>query len=84
MDEELDAVHLSAQLERVSNILEITCRALEDQGLIDSLPDNAFDWWESFKDRRQAEAKKRDEVRKELMLRAIAKLTPEELEALKG
>ena len=82
-DEEVDAVQLSAQLERVSNILEITCSSLEEQGLLDSLPDNAFDWWESLKDRRKVEAKIKAEKRRELILRAMSKLTPEEIEALK-
>jgi hypothetical protein len=83
-DEDLDPVHLSAQLERMTSMLEITCQALEDQGLQDSIPDNAFDWWETLKTQRRIEAKRKAEVREELMLRAIAKLTPEELEALKG
>jgi len=83
-DEELDPVHLSAQLERVQNLLEVTCASLEEQGHIDLLPDNAFDWWDALKDNRRRAAKRMQEQREELIARARDKLSPEEWEALKG
>ena len=83
-DEELDPVHLSAQLERVSNILEIVCSSLEESGNLRLLPDNAYDWWESLKDRRETEAKRLADKREELIARAKDKLSPDEWEALRN
>lgn len=82
-DEDLDPVTLSIQLERVSSILESTCSVLEDKGQLDLLPDNAYDWWESLKDGRVREAKRKAAAREELVRSAMEKLSPEELEALK-
>ena len=82
-DEELDPVTLSIQLERVSNILEVTCKCLEDKGQLDMLPDNAYDWWESLKDSRAREIRRKAAAREELIKSAMEKLSPEELEALK-
>jgi len=83
-EEDLDPVHLSAHLERVSNMLEITCQILEDKGQIELLPDNAFDWWESLKDNRATAARRMQEKREELIVSARDKLTPEEWEALRN
>jgi len=83
-EEDMDPVHLSAQLERVSNILEVTCLSLEEQGQLNLLPDNAFDWWDSLKDSRRAAAKRMQAKREELIARAKDKLSTEEWEALKG
>lgn len=82
-EEDLDPVHLSAQLERVSNILEVTCASLEESGQLGLLPDNAFDWWDSLKDSRRSAAKRMQAKREELIARAKDKLSPEEWEALK-
>jgi len=83
-DDELDPVHLSAQLERLSNILETICVSLEEQDHLDLLPDNAYDWWESLKENRKEAAQRMQEKRKELIARAKSKLSPEEWEALRG
>ena len=83
-DDELDPVHLSAQLERLSNILETICVSLEEQDHLDLLPDNAYDWWESLKDSRSREAKRKAAAREELIKSAMEKLSPEELEAIKN
>lgn len=83
-EEDLDAVHLSAQLERMSNMLEVTCSSLEQSGNLRLLPDNAYDWWESLKDRRRREAKRLADKREELIARAKDKLSPEEWEALRN
>lgn len=83
MSEELDAVHLSAIVERLEQLLESTCQSLEDQKKLDLLPDNAFDWWESLKQKRRAYAEKMAARRGDLLASARSKLTPEEWEALK-
>lgn len=83
-DEDLDPISLSLQLDRVSGILETVCKTLQDRGELDNLPDNAYDWWETLKDRRQAKAIALAARREELIARAMDKLTPEELEAIKN
>ena len=82
-DEIDDPVQLSVMLNRVSSILEATCQSLEEQGNLDLLPDNAFDWWESLKDKRLREERRKAAAREELLKSAMEKLTAEELEALR-
>jgi hypothetical protein len=83
-DEDLDPVHLSAQLERMSSMLESTCSSLEEKNNLDLLPDNAYDWWESLKDNRRQYAKEMADRREELIATAIGKLSPAELEAIRN
>jgi len=80
----LDPVDLCAQLARVEGLLESTCQSLEDKQQLDLLPDNAYDWWESLKDKRAREARRQAREREELVKSAMEKLSPEELEAIKN
>lgn len=83
MSEELDPVHLSAQLERTENLLITTCQRMEEGGHLAMLPDNVFDWWESFKEKQKRAAVQARIERERLAASAREKLTPEEWEALR-
>ena len=83
MSEDLDPVQLSAQLERVESLLELTCNTLNDQEKLSLLPDSVYEWYEALLERRRAAHKRLQENRESLLASARSKLTPEEWEALK-